>query len=157
VALRPRPEAQVLAEDERGRPAVVVHQVGEGATLYFGSFPIPRDPFGDEALAALALDFALAAGAERSAVVERREGRVVEARVLEGSGDRHLLVVLNAEPRANEVTVTLPGRRLGRALEIETGREQATRRGEDGDRLTVRLEAGDARAFMVEEITARQT
>lgn len=157
VSLRPGAEAQVLAEDERGRPVVVVHQFGEGATLYFGSFPIPRDPFGDEALAALAADFALAAGAERTAVVERREGRVVEARFLEGPGDRHLLVVLNAEARAHEVTVTLPGRRLGRATEMETGREQPTRGGEDGDRLTVRLEAGDARAFMVEETTTRQT
>ena len=157
VSLRPGPEAQVVAEDERGRPAVVVHQFGEGVALYFGSFPIPRDPFGDEALAALAADFALAAGAERPAVVERREGRVVEARFLEGTAGRHLLVVLNAEARVNEVTATVPGRRLGRALEVETGREQPTRGGEDGDRLTVRLEAGDARAFMVEETTTRQT
>jgi hypothetical protein len=157
VSLRPGAGAQVVAEDERGRPVAVVHQHGEGVTLYFGSFPIPRDPFGDEGLATLAADFALLAGAERPAFVERREGRAVEARLLEGTADRHLLVVLNAEPRVSEVTVTLPGRRLGRALEVETGREQATRGGEDGDRLTVRLEAGDARAFMVEEIKTRQT
>ena len=147
-----------MAEDERGRPAVVVHQFGEGVALYFGSFPVPRDPFGDEGLAALAADFALAAGAERPAVVERREGRVVEARFLRGNrGTAPGGGAQRREPRVNEVTVTVPGRRLGRALEVETGREQPTRSGEDGDRLTVRLEAGDARAFMVEETTTRQT
>jgi beta-galactosidase len=157
VALRPAEGAQVLAVDEQGRPVAVIHELGEGATLYFGSFPIPADPFAEDGLATLALDFAHLAGAERPAVVERREGRAVEARLLAGDGGRHAVVVMNAERRASEVTVTVTGRRLGRAQEIETGREHPVRSHEDGDRLTVRLEPGDARGFMVEEIQARQT
>jgi beta-galactosidase len=157
VSLRPAATAQVLAVDEKGRPVAVIHEFGEGATLYFGSFPIPADPFAEEGLATLAADFARLAGADRPAVIERREGRAVEARLLEGDGGRHAVVVLNAERRASEITVTLTGRRLVRAQEVETGRQHPTRTHDDGDRLTVRLEAGDARAFMVEEIPTRQT
>jgi hypothetical protein len=60
--------------------------------------------------------------------------------------------VLNAEPGPQEAAVLVPGRRLGAAVDLETGDEHAMGDGPDGARLTVRLEAGDARAFKEEEI-----
>jgi beta-galactosidase GanA len=156
VVLRPAPGARVVAEDEQGRPTAVLHRHGDGASLYFGSFPIPRDPFGEEGLAALVADFAILAGAERPVVVEDRDGRAVEARLLEGPGGRHLVVVLNAEGRPAEATLAVPGRYLRRAVDLETGREHDIDGKRDATRLSLRLEAGDARAFKVEEIPARQ-
>jgi hypothetical protein len=152
VALRAAPDARVVAEDEEGRPAAVFRRLGKGATLYLGSFPVPRDPFGAEGLAALVADFATLAGAERPAVVEGRGGRVVEARLLEGAGARHLLVILNAEAEPQELAVRVPGRRLGDAVDLETGERHELGHGPGGARLTVRLEAGDARAYRVEQI-----
>ena len=61
-------------------------------------------------------------------------------------------MALNAEPEPQEVAVRVSGRRLGTAVDLESGHEHETGHGPHGARLTVRLEAGDARAFRVEEI-----
>ena len=73
------------------------------------------------------------------------------AGLLVREGD-HWLVMLNAEPNPEELAVRVHGRRLGNAVDVETGDEHEMGHGPGGARLTVRLEAGDARAFRVEEI-----
>ena len=77
---------------------------------------------------------------------------MVEARLLEGPGGRHLLVILNAEAEPQELAVRVPGRRLDDAVDLETGECHELGHGPSGARLMVRLEAGDARACRVEQI-----
>jgi hypothetical protein len=141
----PAPDARVIATDERGGPVVVAHRFGRGRTLTIGTLPGRTADFADDGFARLLEDAAVDAGVAPAAVVERRGGRSVEARVLIGP-EHAVLVVLNSTAEDVRESIQVNAAAFRRARDLATGQPVTV----DGRRVIVEVPARDARALLLE-------
>jgi len=149
-SLRPYPGAEVIAADDTGLPVVVRNRFGAGQALMIGTLPIPEKEFAVTGLSRIAEDFAGLAGVERPVVLADRADREVEAKLLRHPDGSVVLIFLNNENQAVEVSALLKGSTAAQGYDLEGEIEVSVTRKPAGASIRLRLGPGDARAVRIE-------
>ncbi len=139
--------AQVVAVGEDGQPGILHHRHGAGAALLIGTLTVGDGDFAEGGLAALLGDFVASAGIAAPLVVQDRQGRALEGKLLLAPDGGGLAIALNAEPTPQRARFHAPGLAMRDAHDVESGQAVAVVGAQDGSAFELELKPGDARAI----------